>query len=85
MISIVGILAGLATLVVLIYRKCNILVTSLTAALVVLLFSRLPVIGSLGVWSEGFAGYIKSNFLLFAFSALFGKLMEDSGAASAFA
>lgn len=85
MIGIVGILLGLVILVVMIYRRNNIVLTSLIAASVVIIFSKLGFIDSMGSWSEGFANYVKSNFLLFTFSALFGKLMEDSGAASAFA
>ena len=85
MLSIIGILLGLIVLVVMIYRRSNMVMTSLVAATVVLLFSGLPFIDSMTQWSGSFADYVKNNFLLFTFSALFGKLMEDSGAAAAFA
>lgn len=85
MLGIIGVLLGISLLIFMIYRRYGILLTSLVAATLVVLTNQLNLIDSLGSWAEGLSGYVMNNFLLFAFSALFGKLMEDSGAASTFA
>lgn len=82
--SFISIILSLIILVVFIYKKNNIIVTSLLAGAIVILFNKIPMIDGLTNWAYGFADYIEKNFLLFAFSALFGKFMEDTGAAHSF-
>ena len=85
-LSIVGIVIGLVLIMLLVYKRISIIAASLIAGIVVALFSQLNVIEALtSNWAVSFANFFKSNFLIFALSALFGKIMEDTGAAAAFA
>lgn len=88
--SLFGLLAGLALLVVLTMRGMNLLVASPVCALLVALFSRLPLFPQLAqpgednlleAYMTGFSGFVASWFLMFLLGAIFGKVMEDSGAA----
>lgn len=83
--SIFSIFLGLVILMILIFKKNNIIFVSLLASSIVILLSGINYVEGLSSWSQGFGDYIIKNFLLFAFSAIFGKFMEDSGAARAFA
>lgn len=82
-ISLGGIVLASILLIVLSYKGYSILLSSiLTAALVALTSGLSPVQVVLGPYMDGFATFAKDNYLIFLFSALFGKLMTDSGAAS---
>lgn len=81
-ISLIGILLGLAVLIILSFRGYNPLVVGPVAAVVVILFSGMEVMPSLlGAYMESWAGFAKGQFLLFLASAIFGKILGDSGAA----
>ncbi len=85
-ISFIGIILSLAILMLLVYKRVNIIIASIITSLVVILTSGIPAIDTItGEYVNGFAGFIIKNLLLFVFSSIFGKLMDDSGAASAFA
>ncbi len=81
-ISFLSIVVALALLTFLVY----ITLASIICCVLVALVSSMPLVsGMMPAYLNGFAGFVRSNFLIFAFSALFGKLMEDSGAAFAIA
>lgn len=81
-ISIIGILVGLAALIVLAMKGVSLYISAPLAAAVVAIFSGKNVIGLLtGEYMTGFAGFMQSYFLMFALSSIFAKLMGDSGAA----
>ena len=81
-ISIIGILVGLAALIVLAMKGVSLYISAPLAAAVVAIFSGKNVIGLLtGEYMTGFAGFMQSYFLMFALSSIFAKLMSDSGAA----
>jgi H+/gluconate symporter-like permease len=90
MISMIGLLGGLALLIVLTMRGMNLLIVAPISALFVALLNGLPLFPQLANegeanflsnYMDGFAGFITSWYLMFLIGAIFGKLMEDSGAA----
>lgn len=85
-VGLIGILIALAILMLLVYKRINIILVSVLCCIVVALTSQLPVLETLkNEYMPGMTTFITNNFLLFVFSAIFGKLMEESGAAFSFA
>ena len=84
--GLLGILLGLALLVWLAYRGWSVLLLAPAAALVAAAFGREPLLAH---WTQTFmggaSGFVAQFFPLFLLGALFGKLMEDSGAVEAIA
>ncbi len=84
--GLLGILAGLAILVWLAYRGWSVLLLAPGAALVAAAFAGEPLLAH---WTQTFMGsasrFFAQFFPLFLLGALFGKLMEDSGAVKAIA
>ena len=92
MISIVGLVGGLLLLIYLAVRGTNLLIAAPLCAFVVALTGQLPVFSPadnpdvtsfLSAYMNGFAGFVQDWFPMFLLGSLFGKLMEDSGAAAA--
>lgn len=90
MLSMIGLIGGLALLIWLTMRGMNLLVAGPLCALFVAIFSGLPLFPQLvgegeanlvGNYMSGFSGFIGSWYLMFLLGAIFGKVMEDSGAA----
>lgn len=61
--------------------KSIFVVAPLCALLVVTLSGEDPLAKMNGAYMAGFADFVRQFFLIFALGAVFGKLMEDSGAA----
>src|SRR5215468_12033295 len=84
--GLLGILAGLALLVLFAFRGWSVLLLAPLAALVAAAFGREPLLAH---WTQTFMGsaarFLAQFFPLFLLGALFGKLMEDSGSVSAIA
>jgi H+/gluconate symporter-like permease len=84
--GLLGILAGLALLIALAFRGWSVLLLAPLAALLAAAFSGEPLLAH---WTQTFmgsaSGFIAQFFPLFLLGALFGKLMEDSGAVSVIA
>ena len=80
--GLIGIVAGLALLIALAYRGWSVLLVGPAAALLAAAIAGGPLLAS---WTQTFmggaAGFIAQFFPLFLLGALFGKLMDDSGAA----
>ena len=94
MLSLAGLLLALALLIALTMRGMNLFIaTPLTAALVALTsgIALLPPQAAtagqdlVSLYMQGFTGFIASWFFMFLLGSLFGKLMEDSGAAESVA
>ena len=89
MLSFIGLVGGLGLLIVLTIRGMNLFIAAPLCALIVALTSGLPVfIGDtnfVATYMQGFTGFIASWFFMFLLGALFGKFMEDTGAADAVA
>ena len=87
MISLIGLIGGLGLLIWLTIRGMNLFIAAPLCALVVALTSGLPVfVGDsnfVTTYMSGFTGFIAAWFFMFLLGALFGKFMEDTGAADA--
>ena len=79
-LSLIGIIIAIALFVVLCFKKVKIFVGAIIVSIVVMLFSGLPVLETLsGTYMSGFGNFMTKYLLLFLLSALFGRVMEDSG------
>lgn len=86
MLGLVGMIIGLALLVILAIRGYNILFIGLICALVVAITGGInPYTALLDFYMSGYVAFFKSYFLMFLVGALFGKVMEESGGADAIA
>lgn len=87
MTSILGILVSLSLLIALAYRGVSVLLLAPLMALVATLFSTdAPLMASYTqVFMPALGGFVVAFFPLFLLGAVFGKLMEASGSASAIA
>ncbi|WP_204556648.1 SLC13 family permease [Bacillus ectoiniformans] len=90
MLGFIGLLGGLALLIYLTMRGMNLLIAAPLSALFVTLLNGMPLFPQLveeGAanfltnYMAGFSGFIASWYLMFLTGAIFGKVMEDSGAA----
>ena len=90
MLSMIGLIGGLILLTVLVMRGMNLLVVAPLSALVVAVLNGVPIFPQfagedqadfVSSYMDGFAGFITSWYLMFLAGAIFGKVMEDSGAA----
>ncbi|OOE03559.1 citrate transporter [Anoxybacillus kestanbolensis] len=88
--SMIGLIGGLVLLIFLTMRGMNLFIAAPLCALIVALFSELPLFPQLagegqanfvGNYMAGFSGFVQSWYLMFLLGAIFGKVMEDSGAA----
>jgi H+/gluconate symporter-like permease len=79
-VGLLGILAGLAFLMVFAFRGWTILLLAPGAALIAAAFAGEPLLAH---WTQTFmnagAGFVAQFFPIFLLGALFGKLMDDSG------
>lgn len=94
--SLAGLFAGLLLFIFLCFRKVNTLLSAVASASVMLVCSlpilrdsglglyQMLITGNPAVkfssYMDGVGGFLKNYLLLFALSALYGKVMEDSGA-----
>lgn len=87
--SELGLIAGIGLLVFLALRGMNLLIAAPLCALLVALFAGINVFPDDGgesfvtSYMSGFAGFVTDWYLMFLLGALFGKVMEDCGAAEA--
>jgi len=84
--GLLGILVGLGLLVLFAFRGWSVLLLAPAAALVAALFGGEPLLAN---WTQIFmvsaAGFLAQFFPIFLLGAVFGKLMDDSGAVSSVA
>ena len=82
LLSILGIVLGLATLITLALRGWSIILIAPLAAMIVLAFSQIDLLTGLNeTYMKGFSSFAMKFFFLFLLGTIFGKVMEDSGAA----
>ncbi len=85
-VSTLGILVSLAFIITLALRGWHIIVLAPLAAIIAASFSGLNVLDTLtGPYMTGFTNYARRFYLIFLMGTLFGKFMEDSGAARSIA
>lgn len=81
-LSLIGILVGLAVLIIMAMRGWHIILLAPLAASIVCIFSDLNILESMtGPYMDGFITYAKKYYLIFLGASLFAKYMDDSGAA----
>ncbi|MBU8792156.1 GntP family permease [Oceanobacillus caeni] len=90
MVSMIGLIGGLILLTFLVMRGMNLLIVAPLSALFVAVLNGVPIFPQfasegqtdfISSYMDGFAGFITSWYLMFLAGAIFGKVMEDSGAA----
>ncbi len=91
MIGVIGIIISLCLLMYLAYRGISVIVLAPCLSLLAVVFGYFSGgdLHILATYTERFmvslAGYIKSYFPIFMLGALFGKIMDDTGAAKSIA
>ncbi len=85
-ISIIGTILALALMIFLAWKGVSIYVYTLVCTLVVILTGGMAVKDTLtNVFMGGFSGTVKAYFLMLSLSAVFAKVIGDSGAADTIA
>ena len=82
----VAVLMALVVLLVLTFKKVSVLIAAPISVILLVAFSGLPVLSTVSNdYMSGIAGFIQSTWLLILLGALFGKLMDMTGAARSIA
>jgi len=85
-VGLLGILIALSLLIFLAFRGCTLLLAAPAAAIVAAAFSGQPILAKWTLtFMQGTGGFIANFFPLFLLGGVFGKFMDDSGAALAIA
>lgn len=92
MVSIIGLVLGLALLIYTAMRGVNLFIAAPLCALLVALTSGLNIFPGaeesasfITSYMDGFASFVAAWFFMFLLGSLFGKFMEDTGAADSIA
>lgn len=91
MLSMIGLIGGLVLLVIFTIRGMNLFIAAPLCALIVALTSNIAIFPTsadtslIHNYMAGFSGFVASWYLMFLLGSLFGKFMEDTGAADALA
>lgn len=86
MLSIIGIIVGLAAFIFLAFKGYNTIFVAVISAIVVALFGGLnPFTALTDSFMTSASGFLKGYLVLFLFSGLFAKVMGDSAAAASIA
>lgn len=81
MISGLGIILGFCLLTIGVWKRLNLIIIAILSAAIITVFSGQPLMSTLsGPFIQGFSSFAAPFLLLFVAGALFGKLMDDSGA-----
>jgi len=90
MLGLVGLILGLVLLIVLTMRGMNLFIATPLCALLVAVLGEMPLLPQLAAagqtdlitsYMSGFSGFISKWFLMFLLGSIFGKIMENVGAA----
>lgn len=91
-LGIIGLIAGIAVLIILAYRGVHLMVTGLLASLIVILTNGVDIWDTLVTGAEAgtsysmsMVGFIGSYFIMFAMGAILGEFMSKSGYAKSIA
>ncbi|OLO27907.1 hypothetical protein BTR23_19035 [Alkalihalophilus pseudofirmus] len=80
-LSGLGILLAFIILMIGAWKKVNLLIVTLASSTVIALFSGMGIAESwTGPYMSGFTAFASQYLLLFCIGAMFGKVLEDSGA-----
>ena len=84
--SVLGIFVSLIVIVALALRGVGIMLIAPLAVVIVSVFSNMGILDTLmGPYMKGFVNYAAKFYLVFLFASVFGKYMDDSGAAKSIA
>ncbi|KGF05012.1 GntT/GntP/DsdX family permease [Anaerococcus lactolyticus] len=79
--GVLGIILALLVLVYLVFKGWNMAVVSVISAIIVILTNKMDVWKSLSeFFAQGFTSFAGTWFLIFTLGAIFGKIMDKSGA-----
>lgn len=85
MLSMIGLVGGLVLLIILTLRGMNLFISAPLCAVVVALCSGIPLftgeVNFVAAYMDGFASFVAAWFFMFLLGSMFGKFMEDTGAA----
>lgn len=85
-ISLSGVILSLAVFIGVAYKGYNVLIVSVLATMTVCIFSGMnPITGLTGTYMGSFTGFARSWLLVYLFSAIFARMMGESGAANSIA
>lgn len=85
-IGVIGLLLGIAALIVLSYRGVNAFVASLISSAIVIVTNWMPFWGTFtDAYATGMKNFAGSYFLVFGLAAAYGELMKVSGSAESVA
>ncbi|ETT82330.1 GntP family permease [Viridibacillus sp. FSL R5-0477] len=80
--SLITIIVSLILLIILALRGFSIIIIAPVVSLFVMVCNQMPILETYQTeYMGGFVNYVKNYYLIFLFAAMFGKLMDDSGAA----
>lgn len=89
MLSMIGLVGGLTLLIILTLRGMNLFISAPLCAVLVALCSNVPLfqgeLNFVSAYMDGFAGFVAAWFFMFLLGSIFGKFMEDTGAADSVA
>ncbi|GAB6277431.1 MAG: GntP family permease [Rectinema sp.] len=86
MIGVISIILSLGLLMYLAYRGVSVLILAPLLALLAAIFNGIPLIATYTqVFMPNLANYLKLYFPVFLLGAIFGKVMEETGAAKSIA
>lgn len=89
MLSMLGLVSGLVLLIILTLRGWNLFISAPLCALFVAITAQVPVfvgdVNFVDSYMNGFSSFVASWFLMFLLGSIFGKFMEDTGAADSVA
>ena len=89
MLSMIGLVGGLVLLIILTLRGMNLFISAPLCAVVVALCSGVPLltgdVNFVSAYMDGFASFVAAWFFMFLLGSMFGKFMEDTGAADSVA
>ncbi|WP_113907539.1 GntP family permease [Aliidiomarina celeris] len=89
MLSMLGLVGGLALLIILTLRGWNLFISAPLCALFVAATAQVPIflgdVNFVESYMSGFSGFVASWFFMFLLGSIFGKFMEDTGAADSVA
>ncbi|MBL4855520.1 MAG: GntP family permease [Idiomarina sp.] len=89
MLSMIGLVGGLVLLIVLTLRGMNLFISAPLCAVIVALCSGVPLltgdVNFVSAYMDGFASFVAAWFFMFLLGSMFGKFMEDTGAADSVA
>lgn len=84
MLGVIGVLVAIALIIVMAYRGWGIIPASILCSVIVVLTNGGNIAQALATnYAEGLKYFAGSFFLIFVLGSLFGKVMGDSGSASA--